>query len=102
MPTNDFAESVLNAGFDWNGPRRPHPIATENDALQAAAMLFGALLTGGAQLFCDVRGYWSAAALRARYGDVPSQTPDGFLSDQFRLHGTGRMHGCPGKWGPCD
>ena len=94
MPTNDFAESVLNAGFDWNGPRRPHPIATENDALQAAAMLFGALLTGGAQLFCDVRGYWSAAALRARYGDVPSQTPDGF----FYLTNSGSMalDGCMG------
>ena len=79
LPTADFAESILNAGFDWNGPRRPHPVATENDALQAAAMLFGTLLTGAAQLFCDVRGYWSPAAMEERLGRRGADVPDGFL-----------------------
>lgn len=79
MPTADFAESILNAGFDWNGPRRPHPVATENDALQAAAMLFGSLLTGAAQLFCDVRGYWSGAAMEEWCGRRGADVPDGFI-----------------------
>lgn len=79
MPTADFAESILNAGFDWNGPRRPHPVATENDAMQAAAMLFGSLLTGAAQLFCDVRGYWSGAAMEEWCGRRGADVPDGFI-----------------------
>ena len=79
LPTADFAEGILNSGFDWNGPRRPHPVATENDALQAAAMLFGTLLTGAAQLFCDVRGYWSPAAMEERLGRRGADVPDGFL-----------------------
>ena len=33
--------------------------ATENDCLNAVSMLFGHLLTNTAQLFSDVRTYWS-------------------------------------------
>ena len=45
-PNCDFPESILNSSFDWNGAREPYILATENDTLNAAAMLFGKLLTG--------------------------------------------------------
>lgn len=62
-PCTDFAETMLNTSFDWNGPRRPLVLATENDSLNAVAMLFGHLLTGASQLFADVRTYWSPDAV---------------------------------------
>ncbi len=58
-PNGDFTEAVLNSSFDWTGIRQPYILATENDALNGAAMLFGHLLTGTAQVFADVRTYWS-------------------------------------------
>lgn len=79
MPASDFAESILNSGFDWNGEKRPHPIATENDSLQAVTLLFGFLLTGTAQIFCDVRGYWSKNALYARFGKNLPAAENGFI-----------------------
>jgi L-fucose isomerase len=63
LPNGDFPEAILNTSFDWNGIRQPFILATENDALNAASMLFGHLLTGTAQLFADVRTYWSAEAV---------------------------------------
>ncbi len=60
----DFLEAILSSSFDWNGVRQPYMIATENDAMNATAMLFGHLLTGAAQLFADVRTYWSPDAVR--------------------------------------
>ena len=58
-PNGDFAEAILNSSFDWTGVRAPYVLATENDALNGTAMLFGYLLTNTAQIFADVRTYWS-------------------------------------------
>ena len=59
QPNGDFMEAILNTSFDWNGLRPPYVFATENDSLNGAAMLFGQLLTNTAQVFADVRTYWS-------------------------------------------
>ena len=59
QPNADFTESILNSSFDWNGVRQAFMFATENDCLNAVSMLFGHLLTNTAQLFSDVRTYWS-------------------------------------------
>jgi len=64
LPNGDFMEAVLNSSFDWNGQRSPYLLATENDSLNGAAMLFGHLLTNTAQVFCDVRTYWSPDAVK--------------------------------------
>ena len=56
-PNCDFAESLLNSSFDWNGAREPYVLATENDTLNGVSMLFGKLLTNRAQIFADVRTY---------------------------------------------
>jgi L-fucose isomerase len=64
MPNGDFAEAILNSSFDWNGKRKPIIFATENDTLNGASMLFGHLLTDTAQLFADVRTYWSPEAVK--------------------------------------
>ncbi|MDR3366824.1 MAG: L-fucose isomerase [Prevotellaceae bacterium] len=62
-PNGDFTEAILNSSFDWTGVRAPYVLATENDALNGAAMLFGYLLTHTAQVFADVRTYWSPEAV---------------------------------------
>jgi len=62
-PNGDFSEAILNSSFDWNGIREPFIVATENDALNGIAMLFGKLLTNTAQVFADVRTYWSPDAV---------------------------------------
>jgi L-fucose isomerase len=64
MPNGDFMEAILNTSFDWSGIRQPIVVATENDSLNAASMLFGHLLTGTAQIFADVRTYWSPEAIK--------------------------------------
>ncbi|RKN84892.1 L-fucose isomerase [Paenibacillus ginsengarvi] len=64
FPTGDFLEAMLTSSFDWNGIREPFVVATENDTLNAVTMLFGSLLTNSAQLFADVRTYWSPDAVR--------------------------------------
>jgi L-fucose isomerase len=64
LPNGDFMEAILNSSFDWNGPRESYVFATENDCLNGVAMLMGHLLTDTAQVFCDVRTYWSPDALR--------------------------------------
>ncbi len=63
-PNGDYMEAILNSSFDWNGTRQPFLLATENDALNGAAMLFGHLLTNTAQMFSDVRTYWSPEAVK--------------------------------------
>ena len=63
-PNCDFPESILNSTFDWTGAREPYILATENDTLNGVTMLFGKLLTGRAQIFADVRTYWSADAVK--------------------------------------
>jgi L-fucose isomerase len=64
QPNGDFLEAILNTSFDWNGPRQPYVIATENDSLNGASMLFGHLLTNTSQVFADVRTYWSPEAVK--------------------------------------
>lgn len=48
-PNGDFTEAILNSSFDWTGIRAPYVLATENDALNGSAMLFGYLLTNTAR-----------------------------------------------------
>jgi L-fucose isomerase len=64
QPNGDYLEAVLNTSFDWNGLRAPYIVATENDCLNGASMLFGYLLTNTAQIFADVRTYWSPASVK--------------------------------------
>jgi L-fucose isomerase len=64
FPNGDFLEAMLNSSFDWNGIREPYVVATENDCLNGVCMLFGHLLTNTAQIFADVRTYWSPAAVK--------------------------------------
>ncbi len=64
QPNGDFLEAILNTSFDWNGRRQPYIVATENDSLNGASMLFGHLLTNTAQIFADVRTYWSPEAVK--------------------------------------
>lgn len=63
-PNADFAEAMLNTSFDWNGAREPYVLATENDVLNGLGMLFMKLLTNRAQIFADVRTYWSPEAVK--------------------------------------
>ena len=63
-PNCDFAEAMLNTSFDWNGAREPYILATENDVLNGLGMLFMKLLTNRAQIFADVRTYWSGEAVK--------------------------------------
>lgn len=80
FPNGDFMEAVLNSSFDWNGIRQPYIVATENDALNGISMLFGHLLTGRAQMFSDVRTYWSPEAVKRVTGyDLTGDAAGGFL-----------------------
>lgn len=64
LPNADFTEALLNSSFDWNGIREAFVFATENDSLNGVAMLFGHLLTNTAQIFSDVRTYWSPDSVK--------------------------------------
>jgi len=80
FPNGDFMEAILNSTFDWNGIRQPYIVATENDALNGVGMLFGHLLTGRAQMFSDVRTYWSPAAVKRVTGyELTGDAAGGFL-----------------------
>lgn len=93
MPNGDFTEAISNSSFDWNGKRAPRVLATENDSLNGVAMLFGYLLTNTAQVFCDVRTYWSPEAIQRVTGKLPESAKDGFIhlvnSGAAALDGTG-------------
>ncbi len=67
-PNCDFPEALLNTSFDWNGAREPYVLATENDVLNGLGMLFMKLLTNRAQMFADVRTYWSPEAVKRATG----------------------------------
>ena len=67
-PNCDYPEAILNSTFDHNGPREPYIMATENDVLNGVGMLFMKLLTGRAQIFADVRTYWSPEAAKKATG----------------------------------
>jgi L-fucose isomerase len=64
QPNGDFTEAILNSSFDWNGIRQAYVFATENDSLNGVSMLFGHLLSNTAQIFSDVRTFWSPEAVK--------------------------------------
>ena len=81
-PNCDFPESILNSSFDWDGAREPYILGTENDTLNATSMLFMKLLTGRAQMFADVRTYWSGEAVKRVTGyelEGHAKEADGFI-----------------------
>jgi L-fucose isomerase len=77
MPNGDFLEAILCSSFDWNGIRPPYLVATENDAMNGVPMLFGYLLTNTAQMFSDIRTYWSPDAIKR----VTKIKPSGLASN---------------------
>ena len=93
MPNGDFLEAILNSSFDWNGRRAPYVVATENDALNGAGMLFGLLLTNTAQIFADLRTYWSPDAIgRVSGEEVPAAAQNGLL--HLITSGPAALDGC--------
>ncbi len=102
-PNGDFLEAILNSSFDWNGIREPIIVATENDSLNGIGMLFGHLLTNTAQIFADVRTYWSPEAVRRVTGHKLSGPAAGGIlhlinSGAATLDGSGQqaLNGKPG------
>lgn len=96
LPNGDFTEAILNSSFDWNGIREAIPFATENDSLNATAMLFGHLLTNKAQIFSDVRTYWSPKAVERVTGkSLEGLAANGIIhlinSGATTLDGTGQQ-----------
>jgi len=96
LPNGDFAEAILNSSFDWNGMRQAFMVATENDSLNGISMLFGHLLNNSAQVFSDVRTYWSPAAVERVTGWKPTDmAKDGFIhlinSGSSALDGSGEQ-----------
>ncbi len=101
-PNGDFTEALLNSSFDWNGTREAWPFATENDSLNCTAMLLGHLLTNQAQIFSDVRTYWSPEAVKRVTGkELTGQAAPGIIhlinSGATTLDGTGASSGADGK-----
>ncbi len=102
FPNGDFLEAMLNSSFDWNGIREAFIVATENDFLNGITMLFGHLLTDTAQIFSDVRTYWSPDAIKRVTGKTLSgKANDGIIhlinSGSTTLDGTGQqsINGAP-------
>jgi len=96
FPNGDFMEAMLCSSFDWNGIRQPYMLATENDSLNGVAMLFGHLLTGAAQVFSDVRTYWSPEAVKRVTGkDLTGDAKNGIIhlinSGPSALDGSGEQ-----------
>ncbi|WP_042199815.1 L-fucose isomerase [Paenibacillus camerounensis] len=96
FPNGDFMETILNSSFDWNGRRAPYIVATENDSLNGVTMLFNYLLTNTAQIFADVRTFWSPAAVERVTGyKLEGEAAHGLLhlinSGSAALDGTGEQ-----------
>ncbi|MHA1145654.1 MAG: L-fucose isomerase [Candidatus Helarchaeota archaeon] len=96
MPNGDFLEAILNSSFDWNGLRQPYLMATENDSLNGVVMLFGHLLTNTAQIFADVRTFWSPEAVKRVTGmELTGLAKNGIIhlinSGSACLDGTGQQ-----------
>ena len=101
-PNGDTAEALLNSSFDWNGIRQPMIVATENDSLNGVAMLFGHLLTGTAQVFADVRTFWSPESVKRVSGQSLSGLAEhGIIhlinSGSAALDGTARQQDAEGQ-----
>ncbi len=96
MPNGDFMEAILSSSFDWNGIREPFIIATENDNLNGVPMLLGHLITDAAQIFADVRTYWSPDAVKRVTGEeLTGPAKNGVIhlinSGPAALDGTGQQ-----------
>lgn len=101
-PNGDFSEALLNTSFDWNGIREAYVFATENDSLNGVAMLFGHLLTGKAQIFSDVRTYWSPEAVKRVTGkELTGRAANGIIhlinSGATTLDATGQCSDAEGN-----
>ncbi len=102
LPNGDFSEALLNTSFDWNGLREAYVVATENDACNGVAMLFGHLLTNRAQIFSDVRTYWSPEAVKRVTGkELTGRAANGIIhlinSGATTLDGTGQQADADGN-----
>lgn len=98
-PNGDFMEAILNTTSDWNGIRPPYIIATENDCLNGASMLLNHLLTNTAQIFADVRTFWSPEAVKRVTGhELTGAAAGGILhlinSGPATLDGSGQHTRC--------
>jgi len=96
FPNGDFLETILNSSFDWNGIREAFVVATENDFLNGISMLFGHLLTNTAQIFSDVRTFWSPEAIKRVTGYEPSGAAENGVihlinSGSTTMDGTGQQ-----------
>ncbi|TVQ73478.1 MAG: L-fucose isomerase [Balneolaceae bacterium] len=96
FPNGDFSEAILNSSFDWNGIREPYIVATENDTLNGVCMMFGHLLTHTAQIFGDIRTYWSPESVfRVTGHELSGKAARGVIhflnSGSACLDGTGRQ-----------
>lgn len=95
-PDGDFSEAILNTSFDWNGIREAYTFATENDTLNGVSMLFNHLLTNRAQIFADVRTYWSPQSFQRVTGEeLKGEGANGFIhlinSGSCTLEATGAV-----------
>ncbi len=96
FPNGDFMEAILTSSFDWNGIRQPFMVATENDSLNGISMLFGHLINGAAQVFSDVRTYWSPDSVKRVTGhELTGDAKNGFIhlinSGASALDGSGEQ-----------
>ena len=101
-PNGDYSEALLNTSFDWNGIREANVLATENDALNGVAMLFGHLLTNKGVMFSDIRTYWSPEAVKRVTGkEATGMAAGGFIhlinSGATTLDATGAMTDAEGN-----
>jgi len=101
-PNGDFTEAIMNSSFDWTGVRQPFVLATENDALNGVAMLLSYLLTNTAQIFADVRTYWSPEAVERVTGKkLTGKAANGIIhlinSGAASLDGSGRQSDSKGN-----
>ncbi len=101
-PNGDFPEALMNTSFDWNGIREAYVLATENDACNGVAMLFGHLLTNRGVMFSDIRTYWSPEAVKRVTGKEPTGiAAGGFIhlinSGATTLDATGAMSDADGN-----
>lgn len=102
FPNHDFSESMLCSSFDWNGIREPMILATENDTLNAMAMLMSHLLNDSAACFADVRTYWSPDAIERVTGWKPQGlAAEGLIhlinSGAAAVDGSGEMRTADGE-----
>ncbi|MEL7422801.1 MAG: L-fucose isomerase [Bacteroidota bacterium] len=101
-PNGDFSEAILTSSFDWNGIRQPYMFATENDCLNAISMLFGHLMSNKAQIFADVRTFWSPEAVERVTGyKLEGTAKQGFIhlinSGPATLDATARQRDTTGR-----